>query len=142
MVTSSSIAIATNDECLMCGGFSLDEPVRLGNFEFFADYFGGLSLSSRRGDEGTAFVGSTHSGGIYTAVSQDGGLHQGVPDGVKRGRKIQPPFPQMVQHRGLIRPRHNHNMKGERSSHDVVSPMDDGVVAENQPPLRVVSCSP
>jgi hypothetical protein len=44
----------------MCGGF-LGEPIRLGNFKFIADYFGSLSLSPRRGDEGTAFVGSTRS---------------------------------------------------------------------------------
>jgi hypothetical protein len=41
----------------MCGGFSLDEPVHLGNFEFVVDYFGGLSLSPRRGNSGTAFMG-------------------------------------------------------------------------------------
>jgi hypothetical protein len=38
------------------------EPVRLGNFEFITDYFGGLSLSPRRGNEGAIFVGLTHSG--------------------------------------------------------------------------------
>jgi hypothetical protein len=62
MLPSPSIAVAADGERLMCGGFSLDEHIRLGNFEFIADYFGGLSLSPRRGDEGTAFVGSTHSG--------------------------------------------------------------------------------
>jgi hypothetical protein len=36
--------------------------VHLGNFEFITDYFGGLSLSSRRGDLGTTFMGSTRSG--------------------------------------------------------------------------------
>jgi hypothetical protein len=46
---------------LTCGGFSLGVTVRLGNFEFIANYFGGLSLSHRRGDSGTAFMGSTHS---------------------------------------------------------------------------------
>jgi hypothetical protein len=46
----------------MCIGFSLGEHVHLGNIEFIADYFGGLSLSPRRGNEGTAFLGSTHSG--------------------------------------------------------------------------------
>jgi hypothetical protein len=60
MVPSSSIAFVADGERLMCGGF-LGEPIRLGNFKFIADYFGSLSLSPRRGDEGTAFVGSTRS---------------------------------------------------------------------------------
>jgi hypothetical protein len=49
-------------ECLTCGGFSLGETVRLGNFEFITDYFSGLSLSPRIGDTGATFMGSTHSG--------------------------------------------------------------------------------
>jgi hypothetical protein len=62
MVPSSSIAIVADSERIMCSGFSLGEPVLLGNFEFIVDYFGGLSLSPRRGNEGTAFVGSTCCG--------------------------------------------------------------------------------
>jgi hypothetical protein len=62
MVPSSSIVIAADSKSLTCGGFSLGEPVCLGNFEFIADSFSGLSLSPRRGDEGAAFVGPTHSG--------------------------------------------------------------------------------
>jgi hypothetical protein len=46
----------------MCGGFFLSKTIHIRNFEFITDYFGGLSLSPRRGDEGAAFVGSTHSG--------------------------------------------------------------------------------
>jgi hypothetical protein len=46
----------------MCGGFSLGKTVHLVNFEFIADYFGGLSLFPRRGNEGTALMGSTRSG--------------------------------------------------------------------------------
>jgi hypothetical protein len=61
MVPSSVIIVAADGEHLMCGGFSLGETVRLGNFEFIADYFGGLSLSPRRGDLGAAFMGSTCS---------------------------------------------------------------------------------
>jgi hypothetical protein len=61
MVPSSSITITADGERLACGGFSLSEPVGLGNFEFIADYFGGLRLSHRRGNEGAIFVGSTHS---------------------------------------------------------------------------------
>jgi hypothetical protein len=62
MVPSSSIAIAADGERLTCGGFSLGEPIRLGNFEFIIDYFSSLSLSPRRGNGGCAFVGSTRSG--------------------------------------------------------------------------------
>jgi hypothetical protein len=61
MVPPSSIVVTADDECLTCGGFSLGKPVHLGNFEFIANYFDGLSLSHRRGNEGTIFVGSTHS---------------------------------------------------------------------------------
>jgi hypothetical protein len=62
MVPSSSIAIIVDDECLACGGFTLSEPVRLGNLDFIVDYFSGLSLSPRRGNEGAIFMGSTRSG--------------------------------------------------------------------------------
>jgi hypothetical protein len=62
MVPSFAITVAADDEHLTCGGFSLGDTVRLGNIEFIADYFGGLSLNTRRGDIGTAFMGSTHSG--------------------------------------------------------------------------------
>jgi hypothetical protein len=62
MVPSSAILVVADSEHLTCSGFSLGETVFLRNFEFIADYFGGLSLSLRRGDEGTAFMGSTRSG--------------------------------------------------------------------------------
>jgi hypothetical protein len=62
MVPSSSINVTADGEHLICSGFSLGEPVRLGNFEFIADYFCGLSLSPRRGDAGTAFMGSIRNG--------------------------------------------------------------------------------
>jgi hypothetical protein len=54
MVPSSMIAVAADGKCLTCGAFSLGE--------FIADYFGGLSVSPRRGDVGATFMGSTHSG--------------------------------------------------------------------------------
>jgi hypothetical protein len=44
MVPSSVITSAADGECLTCGGFSLGEPIHLGNFEFITAYFGGLSL--------------------------------------------------------------------------------------------------
>jgi hypothetical protein len=61
MVPSSAITVTTTDERLACGGFSLGETVCLGNFEFITDYFGGLRLFPRRGDEGTTFMGLTLS---------------------------------------------------------------------------------
>jgi hypothetical protein len=62
MFPSSSITVATDGERLTCIGFSLGEPVRLGNFEFSANYFSGMSLSPRGSGEGAIFVGSTRSG--------------------------------------------------------------------------------
>jgi hypothetical protein len=56
MVASSSVAMTPDGEHLACIGLSLDEPVHLGNFEFIADYFSGLSLSPRRGNEGIIFM--------------------------------------------------------------------------------------
>jgi hypothetical protein len=50
MVTSSTITFATNSEHQTCGGFSLDETIHLGRFEFITDYFSDLSLSPRRGN--------------------------------------------------------------------------------------------
>jgi hypothetical protein len=61
MVPSSVIAIVADGERLMCGGFSLGETICLRKFEFIVDYFGCLSLSPRRGDEGAALMGSTRS---------------------------------------------------------------------------------
>jgi hypothetical protein len=77
MVPSSSIAFTVDGERLTCSGFSLGKPIHLGNFEFIADYFGSLSLSPRRGNEGTIFVGSTHSGASTPAAGHDRGLHRG-----------------------------------------------------------------
>jgi hypothetical protein len=65
MVYSFALAVSTNGECMMCSGFSLSENIRLGSFEFIIDYFGGLSLSPRRSDSDTSFMGSTHSGPLY-----------------------------------------------------------------------------
>jgi hypothetical protein len=59
MVPSSAIAI--DGECLTCGGLSLGETVRLGNFELITNYFDGLILSPIRGDTGAAFMGLAHS---------------------------------------------------------------------------------
>jgi hypothetical protein len=61
MVPASSTTITADDECLPCNGFYLSEPICLGNFEFIAIYFGGLSQSPRRGNEAAIFMGSTCS---------------------------------------------------------------------------------
>jgi hypothetical protein len=62
MVPSSTLAFSADGGHLTCGIFSLGKTVRLGRFEFIDDYFVGLSLSFRRSDLGTTFVGSTRSG--------------------------------------------------------------------------------
>jgi hypothetical protein len=41
---------------------TLDEIIHFEDLEFITDYFSGLSLSPRRSNSGTAFMGSTHSG--------------------------------------------------------------------------------
>jgi hypothetical protein len=65
MVPASTIAVIADGEHLTCGRFSLSKTVHLRNFEFIADYFGGMSLSHRKGDEGVTFMGSTR-GGVST----------------------------------------------------------------------------
>jgi hypothetical protein len=62
MVPSSVITVAADSESLTCGGFSLCDTILLGNLDFIANYFSSLSLFPRRGDAGTAFMGSTRSG--------------------------------------------------------------------------------
>jgi hypothetical protein len=73
MDSSSVLNFSANGERLMCGGFSLGETVCLRSFEFIADYFDGLSLSPKRGDSGTAFMGSTRSGppSLWWAMIED-----------------------------------------------------------------------
>jgi hypothetical protein len=66
MVPSSALTVAADGDPLMCGGFSLSEPICLGRFKFIADYFGGSSLSPRRGDSDPAFMGKTHNGTLST----------------------------------------------------------------------------
>jgi hypothetical protein len=62
MVPTSVITVAADGERLSCGGFSLGESVCFWNFEFIADYFDGLTLSPKRSNSGTAFMGSTCRG--------------------------------------------------------------------------------
>jgi hypothetical protein len=88
MVPSYASAVTADGEHLTCGGFSLRETIHLENVKFITDYFGGLSLSPRRSDSGTAFMGSTCSGvsslwwakiedsaeEFFTVSSRDGGF--------------------------------------------------------------------
>jgi hypothetical protein len=61
MVSSSVITVTADGECLTCNGFSLGEAIHLGNFEFIADYFDGLSLPPpKRSDARIAYMASTH----------------------------------------------------------------------------------
>jgi hypothetical protein len=61
MLSSFAITVTNDSERLTCDGFSLGKIIRLRIFEFITDYFGGLSLSPRRGDAGATFMGSTCS---------------------------------------------------------------------------------
>jgi hypothetical protein len=108
MVPSSSIAVVANGERLMCGGFSLGEPVRHGNFEFIADYFGSLSLSPRRGDNGAAFMDSTCN---RAPTPWQGMIEDSIEEFlmVSSGEgSLDLPSPR--RHRGFSRYRHNHTI--------------------------------
>jgi hypothetical protein len=99
MVPSYALTVISDSERLTCSGFSLDETIRLGSFEFIADYFGGLSLSPRRGNSGAAFMGSMRSGTpsprwamigdsaeeFLTVSSGEGAPSSHFPGGVARG---------------------------------------------------------
>jgi hypothetical protein len=61
MVHSSTLAIATDGEHLMCDGFSLDETIRFGSLEFIIDCFDSVSLSPKGSDSSAIFVGRIHS---------------------------------------------------------------------------------
>jgi hypothetical protein len=136
MVSSSAITVAADSECFMCGGFSLGVTIRLENFEFIADYFDVLSLSTRRGDEGTTLMGSIHSGAStpWRAMIEDSAedfLTASSGDG-----SFSLPSPQKAHRGGLAHSCHNHIMDGECFSHigdDDGSPVDGGAAAGNQP---------
>jgi hypothetical protein len=57
MFPTSALTIAADSDRQTCSGLSLGETVHHGSFEFITGYFSGLSLSPRRGDSGTAFMG-------------------------------------------------------------------------------------
>jgi hypothetical protein len=114
IVPSYSIAIAADGECLAYGGFSLGEPVGLGNFEFIANYFGGLSLSLRRGNKGVIFKGSTHS---EASTPQWATIEDSTMELLTASSGV-----------GSL-------------SHDKVSPAYGGATTRNQPPLHAASRS-
>jgi hypothetical protein len=62
MVHSSALAVSNDVERLMCAGFSLGETICFGSLEFIINCFGGLSLSPKGCDPGTALMGTTCNG--------------------------------------------------------------------------------
>jgi hypothetical protein len=62
MVPLSALTIATDDERLSCGGFSLGKMIHFGSLEFIADRFGGLSLSCTWESSDAIAMDSTHGG--------------------------------------------------------------------------------
>jgi hypothetical protein len=117
MVPASSITITSNGEHLACSGFSLSEPVHLGNFEFIADYFGGLSQSPGGATKVPFLWAQLASGHLLRSGPQprtpwrSSSLHQArkeattthPPDGVAWGPRL-PPLQQ--QHgRRMLQPR-------------------------------------
>jgi hypothetical protein len=135
MVPSSAISITADGKRLTCNGFSLGKTVLLGNFEFITDYFGDLSLSSMRGNVGTAFMGSTRSG---APASRRAMIEDSVEEFLMTSSRA---LSQQAQHMGFTRSHHNHTKEGEHSGHDDGSPADDGTAAENRPPFQATSRS-
>jgi hypothetical protein len=117
MIPSSMITVAVDGERLTCGGFSLDETVRLRNFEFITDYFGSLSLSPRRGNACAAFMGSTRSGAPTPrwAMIEDS-TEEFLT--MSNGEGSFAPPSQKAQHGGFARSHHNHTKDEERSCHN------------------------
>jgi hypothetical protein len=117
MVSSSSIAITADCERLACGGFSLSEPVRLGNLEFITDYFGGLSPSPGGATKALfswlqlAAGHLPYNGPWLRTPLRSSSLHQAgkeasttLPlDGVAQGPRLPPLQPQ--HGRGAMQPR-------------------------------------
>jgi hypothetical protein len=62
MVHSSILTVATDDEWLTCGSFSLTETIHFGTLEFITDCFDSMSLSPKGSNSSAIFVGTTHSG--------------------------------------------------------------------------------
>jgi hypothetical protein len=99
VVPLSVLVVFADGEHLMCGGFSLSEPIRHGSFEFIANYFDSLSLSPKMNDSGTTFMGSIHSGPpspwwamkedsveeFHTASSEEGALASPLLGGMAQG---------------------------------------------------------
>jgi hypothetical protein len=136
MVPSSSITITAHDESLACSGFSLGELDRLGNFEFIADYFGGLSLSPRRGNKGTIFMGLTRSGAstLQRAMIKDS-TEEFLTTSSGEG-SFSHPSPRQDSTGAPFAPTATTTWKENApASHDKVSPANGGPMAKNQPPL-------
>jgi hypothetical protein len=85
IINSSMLTVATDGECLICGGCSLCKTIRFGWLEFIANCFDSLSLSTKGSDSGAIFMGTTRRGSLllramiedsidefYTASSGEG----------------------------------------------------------------------
>jgi hypothetical protein len=62
MVHSTMLAVATDNECLMCGGISLGETVHFGSLELIVNCFDSLGLSPKGSDSSVIFIEATRSG--------------------------------------------------------------------------------
>jgi hypothetical protein len=62
MVHSSMLAVTTDGEYLMYGGFSLGDTVCFECLKFIVNCFSSLSLSPKGSDSGAIFMGTTHHG--------------------------------------------------------------------------------
>jgi hypothetical protein len=144
MVPSYVITVVADGERLTCGGFSLCKTIHFGNFEFIVNYFGGLSLSPRKGDIGATFMGSTHGRAPtpWWAMIEDSAKEFHMASSGEGSSNLS------SQRRrdtgGFACSRHNHTNDGERSDrlgHDDDPPASGDTAAENQPPFHVMSLS-
>jgi hypothetical protein len=100
---SSTLIVATDGECLTCGGFSVGQTIHFGSLEFIVDCFGGLRLSPKGSNSDAVFGGITHGGSLslramiedsteefYFTSSGEGGF--GLPFSRRHGTEA-PPTP-------------------------------------------------
>jgi hypothetical protein len=141
MDPSSPLTISTNGECFTCSGFSLGETGCLGSLEFIIDCFGSLSLSPRRSDSDTPFMGSTHSGSPspLRAMIEDSTdeFHMASSGEAASGL----PTPRRCDTGGSTCSHHSHVMARECSSHSCHyngSTAGTDAAARHWPPLRAM----
>jgi hypothetical protein len=142
MVPSSVLAVTVDDERLTCGGFSLNETVRLGCFEFIINYFSDLSLSHSRSNLGAAFMVSTHSWSpsLWWAMIEDSIKEFDIASSRERGFGF--PSPRRHGVGALPAPvRTTPWMKNALAAQAMMMVLPQTVALRHWPPLQAMVCS-